>query len=70
MTRINDLNDSELQLMESLLGKEFAKESELLKTWQTTHSYSSPSTKSNQIYNCINAVRSQRQANRLKSEKW
>jgi hypothetical protein len=55
--------------MERLLGREFAKELDQGKNWNTNYTHK-PIGKANQIRTCINAVRSLRQSNRLKSEKW
>mgnify|MGYP000193185679 FL=1 len=69
MTKITDLSDQDLHYMERLLGREFAKELDQGKNWNTNYTHK-PIGKANQIRTCINAVRSLRQSNRLKSEKW
>ena len=70
MTKITDLSDTELQYMEQLLGKELSKEIEVRKTWNTKNHYYKPLDKSNQILNCMNAVKNLRNSQKLKAEKW
>ena len=70
MTKITDLSDQDLHYMEQLLGNEFAKELEIRKNWNTKNHYYKPHDKSNQILNCINAVKNLRKTQQLKSQKW
>tara|TARA_R100000541_G_scaffold405_1_gene3345 strand:+ start:1286 stop:1486 length:201 start_codon:yes stop_codon:yes gene_type:complete len=66
MTKFTELSDQDLYYIEKLLGNELGKEIEARKTWNDPIRESKPS----QIRTCINAVRSQRNTNKLKSEKW
>jgi hypothetical protein len=66
MTKFTELSDQDLYYIEKLLGQELGKEIEARKTWNDPIKEGKPS----QIRTCINAVRSLRTTNKLKSEKW
>ena len=70
MNKIQLLNDDELMFMEKILGEALSKEIEQDKTWQNKNGYSRPFQKQRKILNCLNAVKSQRQFQKIKSTKW
>lgn len=66
MTKFTELSDQDLYYIEKLLGNELSKEIEARKTWNNQDTGQKP----NQIRTCMNAVRSLRATNKLKSQKW
>ena len=68
--QLQNLSNTDLMLMEDILGKEFAKENEQNRMLMTKNGYSKPMEKSRRILACMNAVRSQRQLNQKLSVKW
>tara|TARA_Y100001958_G_C21228985_1_gene554512 strand:- start:84 stop:296 length:213 start_codon:yes stop_codon:yes gene_type:complete len=67
--RLQDLDDSDLKLIESILLEAFQKQSEQDKN-RRSFGYERPFERSNRILNCVNAVRSQRQFKEKLAEKW
>tara|TARA_B100001287_G_scaffold82984_1_gene69189 strand:- start:7487 stop:7699 length:213 start_codon:yes stop_codon:yes gene_type:complete len=67
--RLQDLDDSDYRLIESILLTEFQKQSEQDKN-RRSFGYERPFERSNKILNCMRAVRSQRQFKEKLAEKW
>lgn len=65
--KMADLSDKDLQYLEEVLGKEFARQIEYTSQFKAKNGYSN-SNDSKQILRLMSAVRSQRRVARL--EKW
>ena len=68
--QLKNLSDTDLMLMEDILGREFAKENEQNQLSITKNGYAKPMERSRRILACMNAVRSQRQLMQKMSIKW
>ncbi len=68
--QFKNLCDSDLHLIEDILSKEFARENEQNKLSQTKNGYAKPMERAKRLLNCMNAIRSQRQLNKMISVKW
>lgn len=68
--QLKNLSDTDLMLIEDILGKEFAKENEQSRLSLTKNGYAKPMERSRRLLVCMNAVRSQRQLMKKMSIKW
>ena len=68
--KLAGLSDAELALIEKLLRKEFLEETDRHKTWKTKNLYEKPYEKSQHLANCITAIKSQRDLNKMMETRW
>lgn len=68
--RLANLSDSDLQLIEDLLSKEFANENEKSRTWRAKNGYAKPFEKAKRLLVCMNAIRAQRDLAKKIEFKW
>lgn len=68
--QLQNLSDSDLMLIETILSKEFAKENEQHQLSKTKNGYGKPMERSRRLLSCMNAIRSQRAFKQKLSVKW
>lgn len=66
-SRINDLNEQDLDYLDHLLHQEFSKQTQNSKQWQTKNGYHSPD-RTEQLKKIMSAVQSQKKI--LTMPKW
>ncbi len=68
--QLEALTDDELAFMEKLLGEALGTEMEQDKTWKSMYNYSRPYQAQRKILNCLNAIKSQRNIQKVRATKW
>jgi hypothetical protein len=68
-TGLPSLSDDDLLCLEKIIAKQFARECEYAKTFDTKNGWGS-NQKSNQLLRIMNAVKTTRSSKRIKEQRW